>query len=161
MQDEPAEAIVREWGIVHVPRSSSDFIFWGPVWGPASGVLRSPSMWRALDPKGPKPKPLLLGTNAQEGSFFVALGKHGPNPKPNPNPNPNHHPNPNPNPGPKPNPNPVRWQRLASSFLAWATSPQSALTLTLTLTLSLALTGGSVWLRASSPGLPHNGRSNV
>ena len=72
MQDEPADAIVREWGVLHLPRSSSDFIYWGPVHGPGSGVDRPPQMWADLA-RRPRPKPVLLGSNAHEGPFFVAL----------------------------------------------------------------------------------------
>ena len=73
LREEPASAILREWGISNLPRAVTDFIYWAPVYGPGSGVERSPQLWANMqEADSPAPKPILMGSNAHEGAFFIA-----------------------------------------------------------------------------------------
>lgn len=75
LQHEPAESLLRAWTMVGLPRSVGDFIYWGPAHGAGSGIDAPPQMWRQLSmaANSPPPKPIMLGSNAHEGVFFVAI----------------------------------------------------------------------------------------
>ncbi len=88
MQEEPAAACAAAGVMVGLPRAVGDFLYWGPVHGGRSGVPHDPTMWHRLSGSGmgagvpgPRPKPLLIGSNAHEGVFFTALGWPAPMPR--------------------------------------------------------------------------------